>query len=113
MRDFHFFYRSGINCLIGIDNRSNEWMCFVGVQPGHWLYGKLFYKTNYAPIHKYNNINNLTDNKTYKSCTWLGCAMHPYSEEKTMALLKKIADEVGPEDEEEDIFDAIFTMVRI
>lgn len=77
-------------------------MCFVGFPPEHNLGTVSFYKANQAPLYRYNNINNLTTNRIWKRCNWLGCCLHPYSEIKTLELLKGLADELG-DDEDEDL----------
>ena len=121
MKDTTFFYRHGIYCLIAKDNRSDEWMCFVGFNSNHKLFNAVFYRTNAAPLYKYSSINSITTNKVWSNLNWLGCSMHPYSKNKTIELLKQIADEIAcvkkkqklAEQDEDEMSATILDMVTL
>ena len=123
MKDATFFYRHGIHCLLAKDERSDEWMCFVGFDDKHPLFGAGFHKTKAAAIYRYRSVNRITNNRIWKGLNWLGCCEHPYSEDKTVDLLKKIVDEISgvskdkpkktPEQEEDELVMAILDMVDL
>lgn len=95
MKDTIFFYRHGIHCLVHKNERSDEWMCFVGFDSKHPLFSVGFYKTNVAAIYRYRSVNLITTNSVWSQLNWLGCSDHPYSEAKTTDLVKQIADEIA------------------
>jgi hypothetical protein len=93
-------------------------MCFVGFDSKHSLFNVGFHKTKVAAIYRYRNINNLTTNKIWSQLNWLGCAEHPFSEENTLELLKKIADDIAgvkekPKEPSKDNDDFDETLVKI
>lgn len=100
MKETLFFYRSEIHCLLALDDRSNEWMCFVGFEKNHKLFTVGFHKAKRAALTRYKHINQIAGNSVWKSLNWLGCCEHPFSKEKTMQLLQNLADELGTKEEE-------------
>jgi hypothetical protein len=121
MNDASFFYRNGIHCLLAKNERSDEWMCFVGFDSSHPLFNVGFHRTKAAPLYRYRSINLQTNNRIWSQLNWLGCSEHPYSEDKTIDLLKNIVDEIaGVQDKpknksasDEDMIDAILDMVDL
>lgn len=101
--------RNGIHCLLAKDDRSDEWMCFVGFDTNHPLHSVGFHKTKAAALYRYRAVNICTNNKIWNNLSWLGCSEHPYSESRTMNLLNKIVDEIAGVKEEPKSDDDEFT----
>ncbi len=96
MENCYFFYRSDTHCLIAQDEHNQDWIAFVGFPEGHHLHGKSFHKCSNIGIHKYQINDKLsTSNEIWRNLWWMGFSSHPFSKEKTLEDLKKVADEIG------------------
>lgn len=103
MKECFFFYRSDQHCLLAKDERSDEWHGFVGFMEDHPYNGLLFKKINNLSIGKVPINNSIeTPNKIRLSLWYMGFSTHPYSRDKTLEDLKKLADDICEELKKED-----------
>lgn len=94
MNNSRHFYRNDIHCLIAQDSTNENWMGFIGFRPCHPFHGSLFQNTKVIELYKLPIVDTMT-NSVHKDLWWMGFSTNPFSKDRTMDLLKSIADEVG------------------
>jgi hypothetical protein len=103
MKECYFFYRSEQHCLLAKNERSDEWHGFVGMNDKHPYHGCGFKKIKNISIGKVP-INNSIDtmSSVRKNLWYMGFCTHPFSREKTLEDLKKLADDISEDVKKDD-----------
>ena len=103
MKNCLFFYRAGQQCLLAQNKRNNDWHGFVGFMEDHSFHGCNYKKVKNIAIFKIPVNRSLdTASSIRKNMWYMGFITHPYSREKTLEDLKKLADDIYEELKKED-----------
>lgn len=98
MKNCYFFQRSNQYCLLAQSKQNDDWFGYVGFALKHSYYGIGFLKIKSISLFKFpiNDFLN-TPNSIFKNLWWVGFCTNPYSKDKTLEVLKQLADDIAEE----------------